>query len=389
MLDKYKKMALLCSRCGMCIVGEAGYICPVQQHSGGFDQYVARGRNQIAKAILNGDLEYSDELMESTFTCLGCNSCHEQCTRMDPLTGEKKVIEETKLTNALRADLVKAGFGPPEALKAVDAGVQSSHNVFGEPAEKRAAWAEGLDLPQKGDTVYFAGCYASYRNQKIAKATVAVLRAGGIEPAYLGEEEWCCGVPQLADGNISLAEELVQHNLEALKAAGVKRVITSCAGCFHSLKTEYPEIIGGLPFEIVHSSEVIADLIESGKITLDTEIVKTLTYHDPCHLGRHESVYEQPRKILKAIKGVTLVEMPRNQANAWCCGGGSVVSTAFPDLSGEIAAGRVEEARSTDAEAIVSACPSCENGLTAAARKSKMEVYDLSVLAAKAMGIQL
>lgn len=389
MLDKYKKMALLCSRCGMCIVGEAGYICPVQQHSGGFDQYVARGRNQIAKAILNGDLEYSDELMESTFTCLGCNSCHEQCTRMDPLTGEKKVIEETKLTNALRADLVKAGFGPPEALKAVDAGVQSSHNVFGEPAEKRAAWAEGLDLPQKGDTVYFAGCYASYRNQKIAKATVAVLRAGGIEPAYLGEEEWCCGVPQLADGNISLAEELVQHNLEALKAAGVKRVITSCAGCFHSLKTEYPEIIGGLPFEIVHSSEVIADLIESGKITLDTEIVKTLTYHDPCHLGRHESVYEQPRKILKAIKGVTLVEMPRNQANAWCCGGGSVVSTAFPDLSGEIAAGRVEEARSTAAEAIVSACPSCENGLTAAARKSKMEVYDLSVLVAKAMGIQL
>jgi heterodisulfide reductase subunit D len=389
MLDKYKKMAFLCSRCGMCIVGEAGYVCPVQQHSGGFDQYVARGRNQIAKAILNGELEYSEELMESTFTCLGCNSCHEQCTRMDPLTGEKNVIEETKLTNALRVDLVKAGFGPPEALKAVDAGVQSSHNVFGEPAEKRAAWAEGLDLPKKGDTVYFAGCYASYRNQKIAKATVDVLKAGGIDMAYLGEEEWCCGVPQLADGNIALAEELVQHNVEALKAAGVKKVVTSCAGCFHALKSEYPEIIGNLPFEIVHSSEVIAELIESGKIRLDTEIAKTFTYHDPCHLGRHENVYEQPRKVLKAIKGATLVEMPRNKGNAWCCGGGSVVSTAFPDLSGEIAAGRVEEARGTAAEAIVSACPSCENGLTAAARKSKMEVHDLSVLVAKAMGMQI
>ena len=293
------------------------------------------------------------------------------------------------LRHALRVDLVKAGFGPPEALKAVDAGVQSSHNVFGEPAEKRAAWAEGLNLPKKGDTVYFAGCYASYRNQKIAKATVDVLKAGGIDMAYLGEEEWCCGVPQLADGNIALAEELVQHNVEALKAAGVKKVVTSCAGCFHALKSEYPEIIGNLPFEIVHSSEVIAELIESGKIRLDTEIAKTFTYHDPCHLGRHENVYEQPRKVLKAIKGATLVEMPRNKGNAWCCGGGSVVSTAFPDLSGEIAAGRVEEARGTAAEAIVSACPSCENGLTAAARKSKMEVHDLSVLVAKAMGMQI
>ncbi|MBC3803382.1 hypothetical protein GH808_02880 [Acetobacterium fimetarium] len=389
MLDKYKKMAFGCSRCGMCIVGEAGYICPIQQHTGGFDQYAARGRNQIAKAILNGELEYSEELMESTFTCLGCNSCHEQCTRMDPLTGEKNIIDETKLTNALRVDLVKAGFGPPEALKSVDAGVQSKHNVFGEPVEKRTKWAEGLDLPKQGDTVYFAGCYASYRNTKIPKATVAVLKAGGVDVAYLGEDEWCCGVPQLADGNIGLAEELIQHNVEALKAAGVKKVITSCAGCFHALKTEYPEIIGKLPFEIVHSSEVIAELIDNGKISLDTEIEKTFTYHDPCHLGRHENVYEQPRKVLNAVKGATFVEMPRNKANAWCCGGGSVVSTAFPEISNEIAAGRVAEAKGTSAETIVSTCPSCENGLNAAARKSKIEVIDLSVLVANAMGIQI
>ena len=387
MLDKYKKMAFGCSRCGMCIVGEAGYVCPVQQHSGGFDQYVARGRNQIAKAILNGELEYSDELMESTFTCLGCDSCHEQCTRMDPLTGEQRIIHETKLTNALRVDLVKAGFGPPEALKSVDAGVQSSHNVFGEPAEKRAAWAEGLNLPRMGDTVYFAGCYASYRNTKIAKATVEILKAGGIDVAYLGADEWCCGVPQLADGNITLAEELVQHNVDALKAAGVKRVITSCAGCFHALKSEYPDIIGKLPFEVVHSSEVIAELIKDKKISLDTEIEKTVTYHDPCHLGRHEKVYDAPRDALKAIKGVMFVEMPRNRGNAWCCGGGSVVATAYQELSGEIADDRVDEAKATEATMIVSACPSCENGLTPGARKAKMEVVDLAIIVARAMGL--
>ncbi|MFZ7121185.1 MAG: (Fe-S)-binding protein [Eubacteriaceae bacterium] len=389
MLEKYKKMAFACSRCGMCIVGEAGYVCPVQQHTGGFDQYVARGRNQIAKAILNGDLEYSNELMESTFTCLGCNSCHVQCTRMDPLTGEKNIIEETKLTNALRVDLVKAGYGPPEPLKAVDASVKSAHNVFGLPEERRGKWAEGLNLPKSGDTVYFAGCYSSYRDTKTAKATVAILRAGGIEPAYLAEEEWCCGVPQLADGNVGLAEELIVHNMEALKAAGVKRVITSCAGCFHAIKSDYPEVIGNLPFEVVHSSEVIAELIDSGKIKLDKEVAKTFTYHDPCHLGRHEGVYEEPRKVLNSISGANLVEMPRNKENSWCCGGGSVVSTAFPELSSDIANGRVEEAKDTEAEAIVSTCPSCEKGLSAAARKSKMKVYDLSVIVADAMGLKI
>ncbi|TZE82521.1 (Fe-S)-binding protein [Calorimonas adulescens] len=388
MLEKYRVAVESCGRCGKCIVGEAGYICPVQQHTGGFDHYVARGRNQIARAILDGKLEYTPELIDVVYTCLGCKSCYEQCGLLDHHTGQP-AIDETKITRAMRVDIVREGKGPLPALKAVDSNVQKSHNPFGEPVEKRSAWAAGLDLPKTGDTVYFAGCYASYRNPKIAKATVAILKKGGIDVAYLGEDEWCCGVPELWDGNASLAEELIQHNVNALKVAGVKRVITSCAGCFHSLKTDYPEIIGKLPFEVVHSSEVIADLIENGKINLDTEIVKTLTYHDPCHLGRHENIYEPPRNALKAIKGAKFVEMPRNRGNAWCCGGGAVVAVAFPDLSKDIAYDRIQEAKGTAAEALVSACPLCENSLTQAARKDKMEVYDLSVIVAEAMGIQI
>lgn len=388
MLEKYKSMVTACSKCGMCIVGEAGYVCPVQQHTGGFDQYVARGRNQIAKAILDGELEYSDALMESTFTCLGCNSCHEQCNRVDPRNG-KKIIDESKITQALRVDLVKAGFGPPEALKVIDKNMQNTRNPFAENVKKRSFWAKDLDLPKTGDTVYFAGCYAAYRDQKIAKSTVAVLKAGGIDVAYLGEDEWCCGVPELWDGNALLAEEMIQHNVNALKAAGVKRVVTSCAGCYHALKSDYPEIIGKLPFEVVHSSEIIADLLEKGRIKLDSEVAKTFTYHDPCHLGRHENVYDQPRNILKAIKGASLIEMPRNRENSWCCGGGSVVAVAFPELAKDIAEDRVEEALSTEADTLVSTCPLCENSLNASARKSKMEVVDLSVVVAKAMGIQI
>lgn len=388
MLEKYKNNVFACSRCGMCIVGEAGYVCPVQQHTGGFDQYVARGRNQIAKAILNGDLEYTKEMADSAYTCLGCNACHAQCTRMDMRTGQPGYIDETKIQYALRVDLCKAGY-EPEALQEVDKAIDATGNPFGEDAAKRDAWAEGLDLPKTGENVYFAGCYASLRNTKIAKATVAVLRAGGIDVAYMGEQEWCCGVPQLADGNRELAEKMIVHNVEALKNAGVKRVITSCAGCFHALKSEYPEIIGELPFEVVHSSEVIAELVAEGKITLDKEMAKKVTYHDPCHLGRHEKVYDAPRNVIQAIPGMELVEMKRIKENAVCCGGGSVVATAFPDLTKDIAADRAKEAAETEAEIIVSACPSCEAHLTPGARKAKMKVYDLNVLTAEAMGLKL
>lgn len=389
MLEKYKAMAYGCTRCGMCIVGEAGYVCPVQQHTGGFDQYVARGRNNIAKAIIDGDLEYSEGLMESTFTCLGCNSCYAQCTKINPKTGKADLIDESKMTQALRVDLVKAGYGPPEALNTIDDNMAKTYNPFGEPVEKRAEWARELNLPTKGDTVYFAGCYASYRNPKIAKATVGIIKEGGIDVAYLGEDEWCCGVPQLWDGNRELAEKLVMHNVEALKAAGVKRVIASCAGCFHTLKSEYPEIVGKLPFEVVHSSEVIDELIRDGKVRLDREVKGTFTYHDPCHLGRHEQVYDQPRNVLAAVKGADMVEMPRNKENAWCCGGGSVVAVAFPELSGDIADDRIDEAQATGADAVISACPLCEKGLTSSARKYKMKVYDLSEVVAQAMGLDI
>ena len=388
MLEKYKNNVFACSRCGMCIVGEAGYVCPVQQHTGGFDQYVARGRNQIAKAVLNGELEFTKEMAESSYTCLGCNACHSQCTRMDMRTGKPGYIDETKIQHALRADLCNAGY-EPVALQEVDRAVSETGNPFGEVSAARIAWAEGLDLPKSGEVAYFAGCYASMRNTKIAKATVAVLKEGGLDVAYLGEDEWCCGVPQFADGNRQVAEQMIVHNVEALKSAGVKCVITSCAGCFHALKSDYPEIFGELPFEVKHSSEVIAELLAQGKLAPTKELGKTVTYHDPCHLGRHEKVYDAPRAMIKAIPGAELVEMRRNKENALCCGGGSVVSTAFPDLTRDIATDRAAEAAQTEAQLLVSACPSCENNLTPAARKQKMKVVDVNVLMAEALGLNI
>ena len=317
---------------------------------------------------------------------MGCKRCDVACGKTD--AQGNKVIDECKITIAMREEIVKAGL-EPEVLKKIDRTIDESHNPFGMPAARRNKWAEGMDLPASGDTVYFAGCYASLRCTKIAKATVGVLKAAGVDVAYLGEDEWCCGVPQLNDGNTELAERIIAHNVEALKASGCKRVVTSCAGCFHALKSDYTEIYGELPFEVVHTSELIAQLIEEGKLEFSDEVSETVTYHDPCHLGRHEGVYDAPRAILNAIPGVELREMPMNREAAWCCGGGSIVSNVFPELTEAVSEDRVKEAKTTEAGMIISACPSCENNLSTEARKQGIKVEDINVLAARALGLKL
>jgi heterodisulfide reductase subunit D len=218
---------------------------------------------------------------------------------------------------------------------------------------------------------------------------VKILNKAGIKVAYLYNDEWCCGVPQIADGSIVIAERMLKHNVELLKARGAKRVITSCAGCFHALKTEYKEILGHLPFEAFHISEVISKLLEEGKITLTQNAKRIVTYHDPCHLGRYEGIYDPPRMIIKKISGEKFVEMLRNRERAWCCGGGTTEYVAFPELSAKIATKRVEEAKKAGAEIIITACPLCVSVLKPAAYKVNIEVYDLPVFIAKEMGIEI
>lgn len=383
MLEKAKKGALACGRCGKCVVHEGGYVCPAQYYTAGFDEMTARGRNTIVRGIIEGDLDIDQDVVDNTYTCFTCKACYVACGKPDMTTGQP-IIDETKIQQNLREEVFKAGL-QPEELGAVDASVEKTHNPFGLDPAGRGAWAKDLHLPTVGETVYFAGCYAGYRNTKVAAATVKLLQACGIDVAYMGENEWCCGVPELYDGNSDLAEKIIIHNVEALKAAGAKKVITSCAGCFHALKTEYPELAGELPFEVLHSSEVIAAAIQDGTLKFTREVPCKATYHDPCHLGRYEDVYEAPRTILAAIPGVEFVEMPRNSKTAWCCGGGSVIANVNPELSDKVAKGRIDEAQGTGAQVIISACPSCENLLGKAGRRQNIKVDDINVLAAQAL----
>ena len=380
-------MAFACDRCGACrekysadmTRRPAFRVCPIREHDGGFEHQCARGRLTIAQGLLEGELSYSPELINLIFTDLNCGLCTWVCNglpRLDPPV----------VWRAMRRDIVTAGNGPPEPLAEKDTRVRERHNCFGAKAD-RAKWAKDLDLPREGKLLFFAGCYASYTQTQIAVATVAILRHVGLTPAYLGELEWCCGVTQFHDGSVLIAEEMVRHNLAAIESSGAETVLTSCAECFNTLKVEYPALIGELPFEVVHVSELFARMLRDGSLAPNEALPeKSVTFHDPCYLGRHSGVFDEPRSLIEAIPDLELVEMRRHRDYAWCCGyGADMVSSMRPELAAKIACDRMEEAQETGAEAIITACPRCARGLSRA--NGELPVYDLTVAIAKSLGL--
>ncbi|MFO8010879.1 MAG: (Fe-S)-binding protein [Dehalococcoidia bacterium] len=388
-LEQIRKMVYSCVQCGYCrekysdevfTTLIAYRVCPIREHTAGFEHHCARGKIKIAQGILEGRFDYTDELINLLYTDPDCKLCSWIC-HAEPM------LDPVRIWLAMRQDIVAAGLGPPEPLKQIDNRVSQKHNVFGAIQERRARWAADLDLPRNGDTVYFAGCHASYPKSEIARSTVAILRKAGIDVAYLGEDEWCCGVVQFHDGSIDIAEELARHNVESISNSGARRVVTGCAECYKSLKLEYPALVGELPFEVVHTSELFAELIDSGKLELKEGLdERKITYHDPCQMGRYCQVYDPPREILKRIPGIELIEMLRHHGNAWCCGNGAdMVRSMDGDLAREIAMDRLTEANEAGAEAIVTACPRCVESFERVAEG--MKVYDLSVVTARALSI--
>jgi heterodisulfide reductase subunit D len=222
---------------------------------------------------------------------------------------------------------------------------------------------------------------ATYRAKDIAKSTIELLKRGGVKFELMGEDEWCCGSVMLRTGNSDVAEELREHNLDAFKDRDADLVITSCSGCFKTIKLDYEKMTGSLDFEIKHVLEILKELIEDGKFKFPETNLK-VTYHDPCHLGRHSGMYDIPRDILKNIPGLEFIEMTRNRENARCCGAGGGVRAGYKELSDKMADTRIEEAIETGAEVLTSACPFCTFSLREAAERkgSKIRVLDLPEL---------
>jgi heterodisulfide reductase subunit D len=343
-----------------------------------FRAYTGVGRADLASSIHdNKDFPITDDLIKVLYTCTGCGMCSEICYNYRPLTANF----------AAREELVKRGAKLPDPLPKIDADVDRLNNIFG--ATKVPKSVEGLATA--GEDLYFAGCVARYQKPEVIKATIAILQKAGVNIAYLGDEEKCCGLIPGHDGNTPILERKAAQNIEAFKKAGVKRVIVSCAHCYKTLKVDYKLIAGELPFEVVHVAELFSKLIDEKKIDFVKPINKKITYHDPCFLGRYCYVLDEPRKVLKSIPGIELVEMEPNGKWAHCCGSGTKITSAcYPEFTATVTKKRLEQGKEA-ADTIITACSTCYAHMDRAVEKEGMalDVYDLPIFVAEAMGIVL
>lgn len=342
-----------CIRCGTCRSA-----CPVFEELG-WESSNARGRMLVIKRLADGDAFYSDDL-DSINMCTTCGNCTENCPAgIDPpesIEDARRVLVSCGSTTAKQSLLCE--------------NISFSGNVFGE-SSPRMAWLRDINrLPDKADLVYFAGCLASYRYPEIAARTFDLLRRFG---ATLLPDEKCCGSPLSRMGFDS--EILIRSNSKQIEDIGANTVITGCAGCYTTLKNNYPT-----EFEVMSVPEFLAKHItELDLRRLDI----TVTYHDPCHLGRRHKIYDEPRKVIRAI--CNLEEMKFNRNRSRCCGGGGGVRLGYSELSLKMARRRLLDAPE-NVDYIVTCCPLCIRNLNDAGGNGK--VIDLVELVTKAIDVK-
>ena len=370
---------LHCIRCGLCLA-----VCPSYRETLN-ETDSPRGRVALVRAQTEGRLERSENYGDKFFRCLLCQACESVCPSGVELSGILQGARE----DVAEHDLL------PERLAQLDQAITAQHNISGEDNAERLIWAENLPVPPSGqgktqaELAYFVGCVGSFypRSYNVPRAFVEILEKEGVDYALLGGLEWCCGYPQFIDGELSLAEEAIRHNVAKVKALGAKQVVFTCPSCYHIWQHVYPEVLGEeLGLELFHSTELLDRLMEEGRILVGP-FPRTVTYHDPCDLGRKSDVFDAPRRVLERIPGLTLVEMKENRENAHCCGGGGNLESYDADLGKGIAQRRIEQAGETGAQVVVSACQQCERTLGNAARANKVRVrvMDVSEVVLKAM----
>ncbi|MBU1672712.1 MAG: (Fe-S)-binding protein [Actinobacteria bacterium] len=377
-----------CPKCKICTAnlhpGETEYLklCPAYTRYGWF-AYAGGGKCYLAQGIREGVLEIDEDLADIVYHCTLCKTCVQQCaTDQDP----------TEIARMVRREVVKALGGPPGDAKIVVKSTLNYRNPYQQPKAMRFRWAKGLGIKdatkEKVDTLYYVGCTAAMIPERthFALNTVKLLDAAGENFGTLGQKEICCGSTTYNLGVEDAFKEVAGENIEMLNELGVERVLTSCAGCYSVMKNEYPRV-ARRNFDVVHVTEYLAQLLDEGRLKPSKALDLKVTYHDPCHLGRYSELYDAPRRILEAIPGVELVEMPRSREKSWCCGAGAGVKTAFPDFAAWVGGERVKEAAETGAAALVSACPFCEGNLTdvVAATEAGLDVYDVTDLLVRSL----
>ncbi|MCD4715442.1 MAG: 4Fe-4S dicluster domain-containing protein [Desulfobacterales bacterium] len=377
-----------CMRCGRCVE-----VCP---STGAGEPFAPRDFVQEMRHGLwqehfpLGDIRFlnrgeESEVDEKFWYCTTCRACLEVC----PVYGAtfEAVIKKRVLA-------VEDGTNVPKLLNQTLEKVFKYDNPWESSKKRRGAWAEELDLldlskkSTKADLCYFVGCTTSFDTtaQEIARSFSKILRIAGVNFGILGKKEPCCGDIARRAGELGLFEEQREKCLDLFDQYGITDVVTSSPHCFHTFQNEYPEA----SFKARHYTLVLRELIAQGKLQFKKGIEATVTYHDPCYLGRHNRIFDEPREIIGSIPGLKMVEMSHHRADSLCCGGGG--ARMWQDLDGEVKMSevRIREAEATGAQILITACPLClimlEDARKVAGLEDSLRVMDLNELVLQTLG---
>ncbi len=370
-LAQYTNQIYSCLRCGFCFdhaVGGQEKICP-SYVTCGMESYGARGKMAIARALVDGALDYDADVASRVYACTECGACEEQCF---------KYLSLLEIYRAMKSDLAERRLVPQGLADACRATVETG-NPYGQARVKRLQWAPGTArVGKRAGTLFFVGCTPSYVRRGIAKGAYEVLEAAGIDFALL-EDEVCCGHPDLAAGDVAAAREAAARNVAAIEASGATEVVFACPGCLQVFREQAPDLLARpLPFRAVHVTELLGERVAAGTLRFRRQ-PRVVAYHDPCNLGRGLGIYAAPRGVIDAVPGARRVEMRRTSAASYCCGNGDFVRLGYEPMAVENESARWAEAVATGADLLLSACPACQIAFLDAKRRTKsaLEVLDV------------
>jgi Fe-S oxidoreductase len=362
--DAFKR----CYQCGLCDV-----VCP-------WNRVRPFSIRKIVRQAAFGMTEVENE---EIWRCTTCGTCPQRCPRD---------VKQVDSQLALRRIATEYGVFPENVkpVRAVSGNLGGEGNPLGEDREKRGDWAKGLGVQpfsEELEFLYFTGCYLSYdrRLQKVAAATAKLLKKAGVEFGILGARENCCGESIRKAGDEEVFRRLAKQNIKEFIDHGVKKILVSSPHCYHTFKNEYPEFM--VHFEVVHIHQLLHQLVESGRLELTGEMAQKVTYHDPCYLGRHNGIYDEPRALLQGVRGLEFAELPDHRERSLCCGGGggrvwmdTPKGERFSDL-------RVQQAVDLGAQVLATSCPYCitmlEDSRLALEDSDVLQVRDLTEILAE------
>jgi Fe-S oxidoreductase len=341
---------------------------------------------QLRKAIRQASWGLTEIETDEIWRCTTCGRCPQECPR-----GVKQIdvwVSARRIATFYGVFLTSA-----KAIRGVSSSLIGEGNPLNEKREERADWAKGLSVNTFTEgmyVLYFPGCYLSYdpRLKKVAAATAKILNQAGVDFGILGTKENCCGESIRKTGDEDAFKRLARENIKTFIDNGVNKILVSSPHCYHTFKNEYPEF--SVDFEVIHITQYLLALIREGRIEINKGFEKKITYHDPCYLGRHNGIYEEPREVLKMVPGLELIEMPDTLEESLCCGGGggriwmeTAKGERFSDL-------RLEQAMEAGAEVLATSCPYCisnfEDSRLTLDVEEQIEVMDITEIIQEVTG---